>query len=317
MKILYNKIFLQHETGSHPENKKRLLVVNAKESEIENGEKYLTLVHDKKYVKYIKEICDRQGSLDFETVTSKDSYKAATYAVGATIMASEKNDFALVRPPGHHAYPNKASGFCIFNNMAIAVQKLVKEGKKVLILDIDGHLGDGTEYYFYDSDKVLYWSLHQYPEFPGSGWVDEIGNGKGKGFTINMPLPAGTGDDLYLDAIKRFIWIAKKFQPDVVGVSAGFDGHKDDLLLNLQLSINSYYEIGKVLRKNFNKIFATLEGGYNLQILAKCINNFIDGINGEEQKFKEANTKTNIKVKKEYNNRIKLLEKNLLKCWKK
>ncbi|MBD3253184.1 histone deacetylase family protein [Candidatus Pacearchaeota archaeon] len=299
----------------HPENKKRVEKLNIRGKRVENGERYLKLFHDNYYVKEVKDACKREERLDPDTVTSKGSYNSAVHAVGATIMASKKNNFAVVRPPGHHAHPGNSSGFCIFNNIAIAVQKLVKEGKRVLIFDFDSHLGDGTEKFFYNSDKVLYWSIHQFPAFPGFGWVDEIGDGKGKGFTINVPLPPESADDLYLDAIERFLPIAKQFNPDVVAVSAGFDGYKEDLLLNLKFSINSYYETGKILRKNFKNVFATLEGGYNIQILPKCIFNFLDGINNSKQRFNEDSTKSSKKVVREYNSRIKKLGKNLLRFW--
>jgi acetoin utilization deacetylase AcuC-like enzyme len=190
MEILYNSIFLEHDTGMHPENRKRLEACgDLPETTIENGEKYLTLVHTQDYIDRVKEACKEGLHLDADTVTSRRSYEAAVYAVGATVMASRTNDFALVRPPGHHAYPSRSSGFCIFNNIAIATQKLVSEGKKVLILDFDAHLGDGTVHFFYNSNQVLYCSLHQVPAFPGGGTADEIGEGEGKGYTVNVPLP--------------------------------------------------------------------------------------------------------------------------------
>jgi acetoin utilization deacetylase AcuC-like enzyme len=317
MELIYNKISLEHDTGMNPENKKRLEAFKKlKETKIENGEKYLELFHDKYYIDLVKNACEGEERLDQDTVTCKKSYEAAIYAVGATIMAAKTNDFALVRPPGHHAHKGMSSGFCIFNNIGIAVQKLVNEGKKVLIFDFDGHLGDGTEKFFYESDKVLYWSIHQFPAFPFFGTVDELGKGKGEGFTINVPLPPGSADDIYLDAIKKVIPIAKQFNPDIVAISAGFDGYKDDLLLNLKLSLNAYYKTGKIIRENFKNVFATLEGGYNTKFLPHCVYNFIDGINDKKQRFTEDETKSDKNVWDEYNLRIKKLEKNLSKYWK-
>ncbi len=168
MEIIFNKIFLEHDTGAHPENKKRLLSLgDIPETKIESGEQFISLVHREDYIAQMKEICAVGGPIDLDTVVSKKSYDAATQAVGVVIAASQKGDFALVRPPGHHAYPARASGFCIFNNIAIAAQKLVNEGKKVMVFDFDGHCGDGTETFFYKSDDVLFWSLHEYPAFPG------------------------------------------------------------------------------------------------------------------------------------------------------
>ncbi len=317
MKIIYNKIFLEHDTGMHPENKKRLESFGKiPEMDIINGEKYLKLVHTEKYIEHVKKYCSLAKPLDRDTVTSKQSYKAAIYAVGATIMASESGDFALVRPPGHHAHPGKSSGFCIFNNIAIAVQKLVNEGKKVLIMDFDSHLGDGTVKFFYNTDRVLYWSLHQFPSFPGGGNVNEIGGGKGEGYTICVPLPPGSGDEIFADAIESFLPVALQFEPDVVACSAGFDGYQHDLLLDLRFSFNSYYKLGKILGSNFDNVFATLEGGYNVEVMPRCLENFMAGINGEPVPHKERSTDSRIIAIDEYEGRRIQLEKNLRKFWK-
>jgi acetoin utilization deacetylase AcuC-like enzyme len=318
MKIIYNKIFLEHDTGMHPENRKRIeSITGIEETEInEDGEKYLELFHTKDYINLVKETCESGGHLDPDTIASPGSYGAAIKAVGATIMASKTNDFALVRPPGHHAYPTHSSGFCIFNNISIATQKLVDEGKRVLIFDFDGHLGDGTVKFFKNSDKVLYWSLHQAPAFPGGGTEDEIGEEEGKGYTINVPLPPKSGDDIYMRAVETFMPVAEQFKPDVVAVSAGFDGHHEDLLLDLRLSTNTYYKLGKLLSDKFKNIFATLEGGYNIISLPKCLHNFIDGINKEPMRFKERSTDSMIQTINEFDFRANTLEKNLKKYWK-
>lgn len=312
MRLIYNKIFLEHDTGMHPENKKRLASLrNVKETKIKDGKKYLELIHSKEYIKRVRNVSKRSDALDSDTVTSKRTFKVATYAVGATVMASESKSFAIVRPPGHHAYPNKSSGFCIFNNIAIATQKLVNEGKKVLIFDFDSHCGDGTEDIFYDTNKVFYFSIHQYPAFPNKGWVDDIGSGKGKGYTLNIPLPPKSGDDIFKDAIKKSLPVLKNFKPDVVAISAGFDGHQDDLLLDLKLSYNSFYFLGDIIRKNFDNYFATLEGGYNIYKLPFCIASFLEGISGEKNKTSEALTKSPKEVKKEYEKRMKKIQNNL------
>jgi len=316
MKLIYNKVFLEHDTGLHPENKKRLESLgNLPETKIENGEKYLKLFHTREYINKVKNSCKKEDYLDPDTITSKNSYEAATYAVGAAIMASRTNDFALVRPPGHHAHPSNSSGFCIFNNIAIATQNLLKKGKKVFIFDFDGHLGDGTANFFYNTDKVLYMSLHQFPAFPGGGNVNEIGAGKGTGYTINIPLPKESGDDIYLRAVNTFMPIAEQFNPDVVAVSAGFDGHQHEQLLDLRLSMNTYYKLGKILSKKFRHIFAVLEGGYNLEVFPKCLLNFLDGINNHPMKFKERQTDSKIQTIKEYEYRADQLEANLSRFW--
>lgn len=281
MKLLYNPICQRHETGMHPENKKRLEIFSElPETEFPDGEQYLELIHDRAYIQQVREAAHLGGHLDPDTVVSAGSYMAACHAVGAAVLAMRNQDFALIRPPGHHAYPKHASGFCLFNSVAIAAQLAVSEGKKVLIVDFDGHLGDGTSAIFYHTDQIMYWSMHQYPAFPGNGFVYELGAGKGMGYTLNMPLPPGSADDIFMDAFNHFLPIAEQFQPDVVAISAGFDAHQYDPLLDLKVSTNAYYEIGQLLRQHFAHIFAVLEGGYNIPELQKCVYAFAAGVNG-------------------------------------
>ena len=231
-------------------------------------------------------------------------------------MASNSGDFALTRPPGHHAHRDNSSGFCLFNNIAIAAQYQTNQGKRVLIIDIDGHLGCSTEKLFYDSDKIMYWSFHQFPAFPGGGDADEIGEGKGKGFTINVPLPPESGDEIFMDAFESFLPVAKEFNPDIVGISAGFDSHQYDLLLDLRLTVNTYYKIGKLISANFKNVFATLEGGYNIEVFPKCLYNFLDGINNNKMRFKENETDSLIQTYYEYEGRKALTMQLLKKYWK-
>ncbi|NNF34978.1 MAG: histone deacetylase family protein, partial [Saprospiraceae bacterium] len=161
----------------------------------------------------------------------------------------------------------------------------------------------------------MYWSIHQYPAFPGHGNADEIGTGDGTGFTINVPLPPGSGDDIYADALKNTLPIAKEFNPDVVAVSAGFDSHQYDLLLQLRYTVDSFYETGKLLTENFNNVFATLEGGYNVEELPKCITNFTDGISDNPKIYSEASTESDIKIWMDYELRIDKLLSVLRPYW--
>jgi acetoin utilization deacetylase AcuC-like enzyme len=317
MKLIYNSVFLGHDTGMHPESHKRLEAFeNLQETEVPDGSPWLELVHTPKYIEQVKSACLVSGNLDRDTTTSPGTLEAALRAVGATVMASENNDFALVRPPGHHAYAGRASGFCLFNNVAIASQKLANEGKKVFLFDFDGHLGDGTAHIFEESDQVLYCSIHQFPAFPGHGWTDEIGKGKGKGFTMNVPLPPNSGDDIFMDAVTTSLQVMEQFKPDVIAVSAGFDAHLYDLLLDLRVSEGSFFKIGQMLRERSDCIFATLEGGYNVEILPKCVNNFLAGINGEKIPFPSSDTTSFRSVWEEYELRINGVMGALRHYWK-
>ncbi len=317
MDLIYHPVFLEHETGMHPENPKRLEAFEGLHAtDVPDGSPWLDIVHTQQHIENVKAACAANRHLDPDTMASPGSYEAAVRAVGATVMASENGGFALVRPPGHHAYASRSSGFCLFNNVAIAAQKLANEGKRVFLFDFDGHLGDGTSHIFEETDQVLYCSIHQYPAFPGHGWVNEIGTGKGKGFTVNIPLPPESGDDIFLDAVQTSMQVLEQYQPDVVAVSAGFDAHLYDLLLQLRVTENSFYNIGKMLRERSNNIFATLEGGYNVEVLPKCVYNFLAGINGGEMPYTEMETTSFRAVWEEYELRINAVMGGLRGWWK-
>lgn len=282
MKILFNKKFLQHNPESECEGAYRIKEFASQSNNVEaDGEKYITLVHTKQYLRKIKDACRSKSTLA-EVELCPASYEAICTAVGLTILASEQNDFAMVRPPGHHAKPEEAAGFCFFNNMAIATQKLINKEKKVFILDIDGHHGDGTQSIFYKTNKVFFCSIHQKQAYPWTGTPEEIGKGNGTGFTLNIPLSAGSNDSEFLSAVDRAVKKAKKFNPDIVGVSVGLDGYTKDRILDLNYSLNAYYECGYKLGKIFNNVFAVLEGGYHNDI-KKCVDNFISGVNKEKK----------------------------------
>jgi acetoin utilization deacetylase AcuC-like enzyme len=235
------------------------------------------LVHPADYHEKIREAC-LKNQVMAEINLNPDSYEAAKTAIGLTVMASERGDFAVVRPPGHHAGINTNSGFCLFNNIAIATQKLVNEGKRVLLIDFDAHHGNGTQEIFYQSNRVFFISFHQAFSFPHTGQPGETGTGEGKGFSQNVPLMPGSDDKTLLAAFDKAIVAGREFNPDVVGVSAGFDGYYKDKMMNFNFTLKGYYECGFKIARAFKRVFAVLEGGYHDDIYP-CVINFIEGVN--------------------------------------
>lgn len=278
MRVLYNRKFLKHNKDSQAEGGYRLSEFSEHyEDEDCNGEEYFSLIHPEKHIERIRSSCLNHELLA-EVKLTPDSYDAAKSAVGLSIMAAEQGDFAAVRPPGHHAGRDFYSGFCFFNNVAIAAQYLANKGKRVFIFDFDGHHGDGTQSIFYNSDQVFYSSIHQAFTFPHSGSPAETGAGPGEGYTLNIPLMPGAGDKAFLKSLDTVIARAHQFEPDVVAISAGFDGYNKDLLLGLKYSTKGFYECGFRLRRAFSQIFAVLEGGYHDE-LRECTDAFVSGVN--------------------------------------
>ena len=273
MRIVFNEIFLDHNNGSKFEGPYRVKsFVNDPKVTIKkvNGEKYLTLVHSKEYINKI-ESASQEKEVIAEVQLTPESYKAAIFASGLTMYAAENNDFAIVRPPGHHAASDKASGFCLFNNVAVATKKLLKEGKRVAILDIDGHHGDGTQAIVKGMRNVFYCSIHQANTFPGTGYMSDQN-------CLNIPITPPIEERQYLEKLNICIKKIKEFNPDTLGVSVGFDTYKEDGLLDFNLEISTYGKIGKKLGKGFKNIFAVLEGGYHNRIL-ECTKSFVSGVN--------------------------------------
>ena len=306
--IYYSPVFLEHDPGrDHPEVPARLksIVAELSQSGVLNSDKCgyvepkpakredIELVHETEYIDLVRKTCAAGGgSLDLgDTIVSAKSYAAATLAAGALIDALSmvahekvKNAFALVRPPGHHAGAYYALGFCLFNNIAIGASYLVNRLnlKRVLIIDVDAHHGNGTQEVFYDTDKVLYISLHEDPSgFPGTGFVDEVGEGSGLGFTVNIPLPFKTGDAIFQRAFDEIVVpIAHQYKPEFVLVSAGFDGHYSDPVGDLSLSMKTYdkaFEKIVALATSLceGRLVAALEGGYSLNFLGKMVTSAI------------------------------------------
>jgi len=300
--VVYSPKYLRHKTGHrHPESPSRLRVIMRelnKSGILENercslvepeiaGIKDLQLIHDIDHIQRIRQFCSCGGGLldQEDTVVSPESYEVARLAAGGTLKAADlvmagkfRNAFAFVRPPGHHAGPGYPMGFCVFNNVAVAAAHLLEKFSldRVLILDIDAHHGNGTQEIFYRSNRVLYVSLHEDPtEFPLTGFADEVGEDEGLGYTVNIPLPYGTDNRIYLRAFNEIAApIINQYKPQFILVSTGFDNHYTDPVGNLSLSALSYAKIFDAILESASKfcqgkLVATLEGGYSLRFLGK------------------------------------------------
>jgi acetoin utilization deacetylase AcuC-like enzyme len=290
--LITSDTYQNHNTGDgHPEKIDRVTVVIDNFKKLDNKDlvwrkpskfdrSLLEITHNSDYINFVEKSFPEKGLsfLDGDTIVSPGSKDATSDAVGSIITAIDgvqnkdfKNAFCAVRPPGHHAEKNKAMGFCIYNNVAVGANYLINKYKlkKIAIIDFDVHHGNGTQDIFYDNEKVLYISTHQYPYYPGSGTNDE----KGKHNNIlNIPLPAGTTSEEYLNAYEFVLNKIKEFKPEFILLSAGFDAHKDDPLAQLQLESKDFYSITKrtlELSKQYcdGKVVSILEGGYDLQAL--------------------------------------------------
>ena len=290
--LITSDTYQNHNTGDgHPEKIDRVTVVIDNFKKLDNKDlvwkkpskfdrSLLEITHNSDYINFVEKSFPEKGLsfLDGDTIVSPGSKDATSDAVGSIITAIDgvqnkdfNNAFCAVRPPGHHAEKNKAMGFCIYNNVAVGANYLINKYKlkKVAIIDFDVHHGNGTQDIFYDNEKVLYISTHQYPYYPGSGTNDE----KGKHNNIlNIPLPAGTTSEEYLNAYEFVLNKIKEFKPEFILLSAGFDAHKDDPLAQLQLESKDFYSITKrtlELSKQYcdGKVVSILEGGYDLQAL--------------------------------------------------
>ena len=299
--IITTDSYLSHETGQgHPERADRVSVVikNLKKNKRlvwkkprKFDSKYLKIAHDSNYINEVEKSFPKKGLffLDGDTIVSPGSKKAASDAVGSIIAAIDgvqnkefKNAFCAVRPPGHHAEKNKAMGFCIYNNVAVGANYLIEKYNysKVAIIDFDVHHGNGTQDIFYDNEKVLYISTHQYPYYPGSGSEKE----KGKFNNIfNIPLEAGTSAEEYLNAYEHVLKKLKEFKPEFLLFSAGFDAHIDDPLAQLRLNEEDFYKLTKrtlEISKSFcnGNVVSILEGGYDLKALQQSTQRHVDAL---------------------------------------
>jgi acetoin utilization deacetylase AcuC-like enzyme len=309
--LVYDPIYLQHDTGDHVENARRLVDAMSHLKETGMRERLISLparpatqeelemIHAPEYISYVKSKAENGGGwLDADTVMSAKSYEAAIYAAGGLMVATEAvikkevdSAFALVRPPGHHATRDRAMGFCIFNNVAIAAGFALKvlDLNQVLIVDFDVHHGNGTQDAFYADPRALYFSTHQYPFYPGTGQVTETGTGEGEGTTVNFPMAAGWGDEEYLRAFNEvLVPMARRFQPQLILVSAGFDPHWADQLAMMRVSVTGFAQMAMILRELAaelcqGRLVFTLEGGYNLRVIACSIKAIFDMLLGNSE----------------------------------
>ncbi len=294
---LEHRSSLEHDTGPHPEQPARIVAIE-RELAQRNWIGYerlsspaadrdaLIAVHPERHVEMIERVSARGGGqLDLDTVLSEGSYNAALHAAGGAVQLVDllvagdaPTGFSAHRPPGHHAERNQAMGFCLFNNIAIAARHaLAHRGlQRVLILDWDVHHGNGTNDIFHSSDEVLFISIHQSPLYPGTGPAADVGSGAGRGFTVNLPVPPGSGDDDYRSLVEHVVApIALAFAPQLVLISAGYDAHEDDPLANCTVTEAGFAAMARTMRRIGAELDApvggVLEGGYQLNALARSV----------------------------------------------
>jgi acetoin utilization deacetylase AcuC-like enzyme len=305
--LIYDSTYLKHETGVHPENARRLESILRAVNQDESFSRRLARLtpnpaqtediarcHREELIHHLEYLCEHgETYVDVDTKISPQSFEVARLAAGAAITAVDmvmraegERAFCIIRPPGHHATITNAMGFCLFNNAAVGARYAQSRYgvERVLIIDWDVHHGNGTQEIFWTDPSVFYFSTHQYPYYPGTGSADERGAGKAEGTTLNIPLPLGTPAhehrQAFADALHE---IGKRFPPDLVIISAGFDSRRGDPLGGLMLEDSDFYEMTKdVLRiaekHASGRVIGLLEGGYNLDLLGASVKSHITAL---------------------------------------
>jgi acetoin utilization deacetylase AcuC-like enzyme len=298
----------EHDTGGHPENRRRLTAIE--EAMSDRGwlgmelvqapaatREQLERVHSPAHIDSIEELAERGGgTIDLDTVASAGSWEAALHAAGGALHAAERllseGGFAFcgLRPPGHHAERDRAMGFCLFNNVAVASAHAIAElgAERVLVLDWDVHHGNGTEEIFHGSSQVVYASIHQSPLYPGTGAATDFGSGDGEGFTVNLPVPPGSGADEFLSLVQNVVApVAREWRPGLLCISAGYDAHHDDPLANCEVDDAGFADMAATMRDLAAEldvpVLICLEGGYSLGALSRSVVATLEAFTGDRE----------------------------------
>jgi acetoin utilization deacetylase AcuC-like enzyme len=305
--FLHHESSLRHDTGSHPEQPARIVAIERELaarawlgfSPLQSPEvsrEVLTAVHPSSHVELIEALAARGGGpIDMDTVVSEGSYEAALHAAGGAVAMVElllsgdaPYGFSAHRPPGHHAEPARAMGFCLFNNVSVAARYALSAGglERVMIVDWDVHHGNGTNDIFHSSPEVLFVSIHQSPLYPGTGPAADAGSGDGAGFTVNLPVPPGSGDAEFCSMVADVaVPRAREFEPELMLISAGYDAHAEDPLAECLVTEDGYAAMTRSLREVCSSLGVplgvVLEGGYALGALARSVAATMEALGGE------------------------------------
>ena len=307
--LFHHPSSLEHDTGPHPENARRIAAIEQALEERDwlgwdvrlspaAAREAVAAVHSMAHVERIEALCARGGGMiDMDTIVSARSFEAALHAAGGCVALVDallgdadgiSVGASLHRPPGHHAEPERAMGFCLFGNVAVAAQHATSEhgARRVMIFDWDVHHGNGTNAIFRARDDVLFCSIHQAPLYPGTGPASDVGSGQGEGFTVNLPVPAGSGDAVFLSHVAHVVRpLALAFEPDLLLVSAGYDAHSDDPLASCLVSDAGYAGMAAMMRACAEQLGVplgiVLEGGYDLGALSRCVVATLETVAGD------------------------------------